>query len=137
MLTSERFRTAKTQTGHQKKFRCRLVRLSMLKLGDGVWEQIARVAIWTGINIDWSKRTGRLQLASISREPLQDSPRARGSWGVRCRSLHFGGLLWNDLAPLWRGLLSTRAGKPCMTKPKLSPAPWRGFCLRGPLHCRT
>ena len=29
------------------------------KLGDGV-EAIARVAIWTGINIDWSKRTGRL-----------------------------------------------------------------------------
>jgi hypothetical protein len=39
MLTSERFRTAKTQTGHQKKFRCRLVRLSMLKLGDGVWSR--------------------------------------------------------------------------------------------------
>ena len=29
------------------------------KLGDGVGT-IARVAIWTGINIDWSKRTGRL-----------------------------------------------------------------------------
>ena len=29
------------------------------KLGDGVGA-IARVAIWTGINIDWSKRTGRL-----------------------------------------------------------------------------
>jgi hypothetical protein len=42
----------------------------MLKLGDGLREQIARVAIWTGINIDWSKRTGRLQLASISRETL-------------------------------------------------------------------
>jgi hypothetical protein len=31
-------------------------------------EQIARVAIWMGININWSKRTGRLQLATISRE---------------------------------------------------------------------
>ena len=94
MLTSERFRTTKTQTGHQKTFRCRLVRLSMLKLGDGVREQIARVAIRTGINIDWSKRTGRLQLASISRETLdlraiflnsaastQNSPRAKGSCG--------------------------------------------------------
>ena len=29
-----------------------------------------RVAIWTGININWSKRTGRLQLATISRETL-------------------------------------------------------------------
>ena len=65
MLTSERFRTAKTQTGHQKTFRCRLVRLSMLKLGDGVRSR-SRDCDPTGININWSKRTGRLQLASIS-----------------------------------------------------------------------
>jgi hypothetical protein len=60
---------------------------------EDVREQIARVAIWTGINIDWS--TGRLQLASISRETLdlrahipearrlhpKDSPRAKGLCG--------------------------------------------------------
>ena len=34
------------------------------KLGDGVGA-IARVAIWTGINIDWSKRTGRLPRALV------------------------------------------------------------------------
>ena len=40
-------------------------------------EQIARVAIWTGINIKWSERTGRLQLATISRETLDSRARTR------------------------------------------------------------
>jgi hypothetical protein len=47
----------------------------MLKLDDGV--RIARVAIWTGININWSKQTGRLQLATISRETLDSRARTR------------------------------------------------------------
>ena len=37
----------------------------------------ARVAIWTGINIKWSERTGRLQLATISRETLDSRARTR------------------------------------------------------------
>src|SRR4051812_47150536 len=46
----------------------------MLKLGDGV-RAFARVAIWTGINIDWIKRIGRLQLATIPRETLDSRAR--------------------------------------------------------------
>ena len=49
--------------------RRRSVPFAMLKLGDGV-RAFARVAIWTGINIDWIKRIGRLQLATIPRETL-------------------------------------------------------------------
>jgi hypothetical protein len=50
----------------------------MLKLGDGV-RAFARVAIWTGINIDWIKRIGRLQLATIPRETLDSRARTRVS----------------------------------------------------------
>ena len=39
----------------------------------------ARVAILTGININWSKRTGRLQLATISRETSNSRARTRAS----------------------------------------------------------
>ena len=43
--------------------RWRFAPLSYAQMGGPREEQIARVAIWTGININWSTRTGRLQLA--------------------------------------------------------------------------
>jgi hypothetical protein len=54
----------------------------MVKLGDGV-RAFARVAIWTGINIDWIKRIGRLQLATIPSETLDSRAHVRVflNWG--------------------------------------------------------
>jgi hypothetical protein len=63
----------------------------MLKLGDGVGA-IARVAIWTGINIDWSKRTGRLprdfrRLARVRARILNFAVGLEYSIGVRTATL--------------------------------------------------